>query len=183
VDRALKPSRRFPSHSTPGRAMTLAGFENLSSALAAGCVTATIPATPVRRIELRMDWRRPSRSSPATSCQPARDVWRVCGKRVTATKVEVAHSRTGSAGPVQRPRPRFNPTFFSHPKAADGFTLSHSNRVSVSSGSSTACRSPRNRCRDGPRTRHPLRHQRSGFPTVQGHTRRPSCRRERLPAL
>ena len=60
----------------------------------------------------------------------------------------------------------FNPTFFAHPMAADGFTLAHPDEASAGSGSSTASpaagsarRSARRWARRASRT--------SGFPTAR----------------
>jgi len=71
------------------------------------------------------------------------------GKRVDATKSKsltfknwISWAKSSGLGLD------FNPHMFFAPEAADGFTLSHSNRVSVSSGSSTAA-APAKSARDG----------------------------------
>jgi L-rhamnose isomerase len=73
----------------------------------------------------------------------------------------------------------FNPTCFSHPKAADGFTLSTRTRASASSGSSIARPAARS-ARRWARRSAPDGHERLDSRRHEGHARRPRGPRERL---
>jgi L-rhamnose isomerase len=104
------------------------GFENSGSELGGGlAVTGNYPGKARTPDELRSDVEK------ATSLIPGRhrlnlhaSYAETGGKRVDRDQLEPAHFQ----GWIDWARSRsmgldFNPTFFAHPKAADGFTLSH----------------------------------------------------------
>lgn len=105
------------------------GFENSGSELGGGlAVTGNYPGKARTPDELRSDLEK------ATSLIPGRhrlnlhaSYAQTSGKRVDRDRLDPAHFQ----GWIEWARSRgmgldFNPTFFAHPKAADGFTLSHS---------------------------------------------------------
>ena len=60
----------------------------------------------------------------ASTCTPA--TWRTAASRSSATRSSPSTSRAGSTGPRRTASGWISiPTYFSHPKAADGFTLTH----------------------------------------------------------
>ena len=87
------------------------------------------------------------------------------GKQWTATSLSLRISKAGSIGPRRNGMGMdFNPTYFSHPKAADGFTLSH-----IDKGIRRFLDRARHRCRKigaaiGESPGQDMRHQMSGFP-------------------
>ena len=67
----------------------------------------------------------------------------------------------------------FNPTFFSHPKADDGFTLASTRRRHSPLLGRPRHRLPQDRRGVWPRAGHALRHQRLDSRRLQRHARRP----------
>ena len=75
----------------------------------------------------------------------------------------------------------FNPTFFAHPKAADGFTLAHPRRGHPPVLDRSRHRLPPDRRGDRPALGHALRDQRLDSRRLEGHARRSrKAPRERL---
>ena len=71
----------------------------------------------------------------------------------------------------------FNPTFFSHPNAADGFTLSHADDGDPRVLDRARHRLPADRRGDRQGARHAVRHQRLDSRRHEGHARRPRAAR------
>ncbi len=151
------------------------GFENAEGLTGGGIqATGNYPGKARTADELRADAETGARPDPRQApVQSARDLRGDGGQAGRAGRA--------AAGAFQRwvdwARSRgfgldFNPTFFSHPKAADGFTLSHADdgirRFWVDHG--IACRQDRRVV--WPRTGYAVRHERLDTGRLQGHAGR-----------
>ena len=128
VDHALKALATIPISLPCWQGDDVGGFEKQSGALGGGlAVTGSYPGKARTVDELRMDLEK------ALSLLPGRhrvNVHAMYGefrdKRVDRDEIEPAHFRDWIAWAKSHGLGLdFNPTCFSHPKAADGFTLSH----------------------------------------------------------
>ena len=128
VDRALKTLATIPVSLHCWQGDDVGGFENFSHALSGGiAVTGNHPGKARTPDELRADLEK------ALSLIPGRHRLNLHamygefgGKRVDRDEIEVAHFKNWIAwAKVNGLGLDFNPTCFSHPKASDGFTLSH----------------------------------------------------------
>ncbi len=83
------------------------------------------------------------------------------GQRVERNDLQPAHfQRWIDWAKAKRMGMDFNPTYFAHPKAADGFTLTHADDGHPPVLGRTRHRLPQDRRRDGPGAGHAVRHQR-----------------------
>jgi L-rhamnose isomerase len=128
TDRALATLRTIPISLHCWQGDDVGGFENTGSALGGGlAVTGNYPGKARTPDELRADLDK------ALSLIPGRhrlnlhaSYGEFDGRKVDRDQVDVQHFR----GWIDYAKSRglgldFNPTFFAHPNAADGFTLSH----------------------------------------------------------
>jgi len=126
-----RPWPGSPTSASPSIAGTgddVQGFENTGSALGGGlAVTGNYPGRARTPEELRSDLDRALSLIPGTHCLNLHACYgEFGGKKVDRDAVEPAHFE----GWIDWARQRgmgmdFNPTYFVHPKAADGFTLAH----------------------------------------------------------
>jgi L-rhamnose isomerase len=131
VDHALKKLAKIPVSLHCWQGDDVAGFENFGSALGGGLgVTGNYPGKARTPAELRADLEK------ALSLIPGRHRVNVHamygefgGKRVDRDEIDTDHfyNWVAWAGELGLGLD-FNPTCFAHPKAADGFTLSHRDR-------------------------------------------------------
>jgi len=132
VDRALKSLANIPVSLHCWQGDDVGGFENVGGAIGGGlAVTGNYPGKARTADELRMDLEK------ALSLIPGRHRVNVHamygefgGKRVDRDEIEPRHFRDWIAWAKSNGLGLdFNPTCFRHPKAADGFTLSHRNKA------------------------------------------------------
>ena len=132
VDRALRQLAKIPVSLHCWQGDDLGGFETAGSGLGGGLVaTGNHPGKARTPGELRMDLEK------ALSLIPGRHRLNLHafygefgGRKVDRDEIDVAHFQNWIAwAKQQRLGLDFNPTCFSHPKAADGFTLSHSDKA------------------------------------------------------
>jgi L-rhamnose isomerase len=132
VDRALKALAKIPVSLHCWQGDDVGGFENLGGALGGGlAVTGNYPGKARTADELRMDLEK------ALSLIPGRHRVNVHamygefgGNRVDRDAIEPSHFREWIAWAKSHGLCLdFNPTCFGHPKAADGFTLSHRDKA------------------------------------------------------
>jgi L-rhamnose isomerase len=106
----------------------VAGFENSGSELGGGlAVTGNYPGKARNASELRADLEKTFALIPGCHRLALHASYaETGGKRVDRNEVEPTHFRTWIEwAKTNRVGLDFNPTFFSHPNAASGFTLSH----------------------------------------------------------
>jgi L-rhamnose isomerase len=106
----------------------VSGFENFGSALGGGlAVTGHYPGKARSPNELRMDLEKALALIPGKHRVNLHAMYgEFDGKPVDRDEIEVAHFKTWIAWAKSNGLCLdFNPTCFAHPKAADGFTLSH----------------------------------------------------------
>ena len=132
VDRALQTLARIPVSLHCWQGDDVGGFENSGAALGGGLVaTGHYPGKARTPDELRGDLEK------ALSLIPGKHRLNLhaCygefgGKKVDRDEITPAHFQNWIAWAKQnRLGMDFNPTCFSHPKAADGFTLSHPDKA------------------------------------------------------
>lgn len=107
------------------------GFENSGSALGGGlAVTGNYPGKARHPDELRGDLEMAFDLLPGRHRLNLHAFYaETGGKRVERNELEASHFKNWMAWAKARKLGLdFNPTFFSHPKAADGFTLSHADK-------------------------------------------------------
>ena len=132
TDKVLKQLTRVPVSLHCWQGDDVGGFENLGGALTTGGIVATgnYPGKARTPDELRAD------ATKALSLIPGRHRFNLhaCygefgGEKVDRNEIEPRHFRNWIAWAKSIGIGLdFNPTCFWHPKSADGFTLSHSNR-------------------------------------------------------
>jgi L-rhamnose isomerase len=128
VDRALKTLATIPISLHCWQGDDVGGFENAGGALGGGLVaTGNYPGKARTPDELRMDFEKALSLIPGKHRLALHAMYgEFGGKRVDRDEVAPEHFRNWIAwAKAQRIGIDFNPTCFSHPKAADGFTLSH----------------------------------------------------------
>jgi len=107
------------------------GFENVGQSLSGGiAVTGNMPGKARTPDELRADLDKTLSLIPGTHRLNLHASYLDAGsKRVERTDIEPAHFQTWiDWAKSKKMGMDFNSTFFSHPKSADGFTLSHPDR-------------------------------------------------------
>jgi L-rhamnose isomerase len=128
VERALSRLKAIPLSLHCWQGDDVGGFENTGSELGGGlAVTGNYPGRARTPEELRTDFEK------AISLLPGRHRMNLHafyldsgGRRVERNQIDVSHFQSWiDWAREQRLGMDFNPTFFAHPKAADGFTLSH----------------------------------------------------------
>ncbi len=110
--------------------MTSLGFENPGGSLTGGIqATGNYPGKARNATELRADLEQALSLIPgAKTPEPARHLPRDPTARWRVTRSNRNTSRTGWSGrKANKLGLDFNPSCFSHPLSADGFTLSHAN--------------------------------------------------------
>ena len=107
------------------------GFENTSGSLSGGIqTTGNYPGKARTISELRSDFEFASKLIPGTKNLSLHAIYLDSDKKVERNEIEPRHF----ASWVEWAKEKgfgldFNPTFFSHPLSADGFTLSHNDPV------------------------------------------------------
>jgi L-rhamnose isomerase len=128
VDRALQALARIPVSLHCWQGDDVGGFESLRAALSGGLVaTGNHPGKARTPDELRADLEAALALIPGRHRVNLHAMYgEFGGRRVDRDEIEPAHFRNwiawAKAGGLGLD---FNPTCFSHPKAVDGFTLSH----------------------------------------------------------
>jgi L-rhamnose isomerase len=128
VDRALKTLATIPVSLHCWQGDDVAGFETFETALAGGlAVTGHYPGKARTPDELRMDLEKALSLIPGQHRVNLHAMYgEFSGTRVDRDAIEVAHFKNWIAwAKANGLGLDFNPTCFSHPKAAEGFTLSH----------------------------------------------------------
>ena len=128
VDSALGALAKIPVSIHCWQGDDVGGFENLGGALGGGlAVTGNYPGKARTPDELRADLEKALSLIPGQHRVNLHAMYgEFGGKRVDRDAVEVAHFKNWIAWAKAKGLGLdFNPTCFSHPKAADGFTLSH----------------------------------------------------------
>jgi len=108
------------------------GFENIGSELGGGlAVTGNYPGKARTPEELRADLEKTYSLLPGKHRLNLHAFYaETGGKRVERNELDASHFKNWIAwAKTQKLGLDFNPTFFSHPKAADGFTLSHRDKA------------------------------------------------------
>jgi L-rhamnose isomerase len=132
VDRALRSLARIPISLHCWQGDDLGGFENLGGAPGGGlAVTGNYPGRARTADELRMDLEKALSLIPGRHRVNLHAMYgEFGGKRVERGEIEPAHFRNWIAwAKTHGLGLDFNPTCFAHPKAADGFTLSHRDKA------------------------------------------------------
>ncbi len=128
VDRALARLKAIPLSLHCWQGDDVGGFENIGSELGGGlAVTGNYPGRARTPQELRSDFEK------AISLLPGRHRMNLHafyldsgGRHVERNQIDVSHFQSWiDWAREHRLGMDFNPTFFAHPKAADGFTLAH----------------------------------------------------------
>lgn len=128
VDRALKALAKIPVSLQCWQGDDVGGFENFGNALGGGiAVTGNYPGKARTPEELRADLEKALSLIPGKHRLNLHAFYgEFGGKRVDRDEIEAAHFKNWIAWAKSNGLGLdFNPTCFSHPKAADGFTLSH----------------------------------------------------------
>ncbi len=128
VDRALKALAKIPVSLHCWQGDDVGGFENLGNTLSGGiAVTGNHPGKARTPDELRMDLEKALSLIPGTHRLNLHAMYgEFGGKKVDRDEIEPSLFRNWIAWAKENGLGLdFNPTCFSHPKAADGFTLSH----------------------------------------------------------
>lgn len=131
VDAALRTLATIPVSLHCWQGDDVGGFENCGSALGGGlAVTGTYPGKARTPDELRSDLEQALALIPGQHRVNLHAMYgEFGGHKVDRDQVEPAHFRNWIAWAKSRGLGLdFNPTCFAHPKAADGFTLSHRDR-------------------------------------------------------
>ena len=128
VDRALQALAKIPVSFHCWQGDDVAGFETGGNALGGGLVaTGNYPGKARTPDELRGDFEKALSLIPGQHRVNLHAIYgEFSGKKVDRDEIEVAHFKNWIAWAKENKLGLdFNPTCFSHPKAADGFTLSH----------------------------------------------------------
>jgi len=129
TERALRQAAAVPISLHTWQADDVAGFEVGAGAVAGGGLLATggYPGRARDGDELRADLEQVLALAPGTHRVNLHAIYaETGGRRVDRDRLEPKHFARWIAWAKQRGLGLdFNPTFFSHPLAADGFTLSH----------------------------------------------------------
>ena len=128
TDVAMETLRRVPISLHCWQGDDVGGFENIGSELGGGlAVTGNYPGKARTPRELRADLDKALSLIPGTHRLNLHAFYAESGgKRVERNELEPAHFANWIEWANQnRLGMDFNPTFFAHPKASDGFTLAH----------------------------------------------------------
>jgi L-rhamnose isomerase len=128
VDRVLKALAKIPISLHCWQGDDVGGFENFGSVLGGGlAVTGNYPGKARTPDELRGDIEQALSLIPGKHRVNLHAMYaEFGGQRVDRDEIEVAYFKNWIAwAKSNRLGLDFNPTCFAHPKAADGFTLSH----------------------------------------------------------
>ena len=128
VDRALQALAKIPVSFHCWQGDDVAGFETGGNALGGGLVaTGNYPGKARTPDELRGDFEKALSLIPGQHRVNLHAIYgEFSGKKVDRDEIEVMHFQNWIVwAKANRLGLDFNPTCFSHPKAADGFTLSH----------------------------------------------------------
>ena len=128
VDRALIALAKIPVSLHCWQGDDVAGFETGGGALGGGLVaTGNYPGKARKPGELRADFEKALSLIPGNHRVNLHAMYgEFDGRKVDRDEIEVAHFKNWIAWAKSNGLGLdFNPTCFSHPKAADGFTLSH----------------------------------------------------------
>jgi L-rhamnose isomerase len=128
VHRALKALEKIPISLHCWQGDDVDGFENFGNVLSGGiAVTGNYPGKARTPDELRADFEKALSLIPGRHRVNLHAMYgEFGGKKVDRDKIEVAHFKNWIAwAKAHGLGLDFNPTCFSHPRAADGFTLSH----------------------------------------------------------
>ena len=128
VDRALAQLRAIPVSLHCWQGDDVGGFENCGNTLGGGiAVTGNFPGKARTPDELRADLEQALALIPGRHRVNLHAMYgEFGGKRVDRDEIEIAHFKNWIAwAKANGLGLDFNPTCFAHPKAADGFTLSH----------------------------------------------------------
>jgi L-rhamnose isomerase len=131
VDRALKTLAGVPISLHCWQGDDVGGFENLGNALGGGlAVTGNYPGKARTPDELRADLEKALSLIPGKHRLNLHAFYgEFDGRKVDRDEITPAHFRNWIAWAKQNGLGLdFNPTCFAHPKAANGFTLSHPNK-------------------------------------------------------
>ena len=131
VDRALAALAMIPVSLQCWQGDDVGGFETGGAALGGGLVaTGNYPGKARTPDELRADMEKAFAMIPGKHRVNLHAMYgEFAGRRVDRDEIEVAHFKPWIAwAKGLEIGLDFNPTCFSHPKAADGFTLSHRDR-------------------------------------------------------
>ena len=132
VDRALKALATIPISLHCWQGDDVGGFENFGSELGGGlAVTGNYPGKARTPAELRGDLEKAFSLIPGKHRLNLHAFYgEFGGKKIDRDEISVAQFQNWIAWAKQnRLGLDFNPTCFAHPKASDGFTLSHSNKA------------------------------------------------------
>jgi L-rhamnose isomerase len=128
VDAALKALAKLPVSLHCWQGDDVGGFENLGKALGGGlAVTGNYPGKARTPDELRADLGKALSLIPGKHRVNLHAMYgEFDGKKVDRDEIEVCHFKNWIAwAKANKLGLDFNPTCFAHPKADDGFTLSH----------------------------------------------------------
>ena len=128
TERALQALAKLPVSLHCWQGDDVGGFENLGKALGGGlAVTGNYPGKARTPDELRADLEKALSLIPEKHRVNLHAMYgEFDGKNVDRDEIEVAHFKDWIAwAKANGLGLDFNPTCFAHPKAADGFTLSH----------------------------------------------------------
>ncbi len=128
VDAALKALARIPISLHCWQGDDVGGFENFGVTLSGGiAVTGNYPGKARTPDELRADFEKAFSLIPGKHHVNLHAMYgEFDGRRVDRDEIEPAHFKNWIAwAKANKLGLDFNPTCFSHPKAADGFTLAH----------------------------------------------------------
>jgi L-rhamnose isomerase len=128
VDRVLKTLEKIPISLHCWQGDDVGGFENFGNILGGGLVaTGNYPGKARTPDELRSDFEKALSLIPGRHRVNLHAMYgEFGGQRVDRDEIEAAHFKNWIAwAKANKLGLDFNPTCFSHPKAADGFTLSH----------------------------------------------------------
>ena len=172
---ALSVWPRCPFRCIAGKATTWADSKRPARMAAGWRSRATTPARPARPMSFAATRSRPSRSFPASTastCMPVTPRRAASGS--IATNCAPSISRAGSIGAKEQGLGMdFNPTYFAHPKAADGMTLAHRRRRHPQVLDRARHRLPQDRRGDRRGPGQALRHQLLDSRRHEGPARRP----------
>ncbi len=128
VDRALKQLAGIPISLHCWQGDDVGGFEHVSDSLGGGlAVTGNYPGKARTAAELRADFELALAQIPGQHRFNLHACYaEIAGQRVDRNQLEPSHFQTW----IDWARDKklgmdFNPTYFAHPNAADGFTLTH----------------------------------------------------------
>ena len=128
VDLAIQALAQIPVSLHCWQGDDVGGFENFGSTLGGGlAVTGNYPGKARTPDELRTDLEKALSLIPGQHRVNLHAMYgEFGGKKVERDEIEVAHFKNWIAWAKKKGLGLdFNPTCFAHPKAADGFTLSH----------------------------------------------------------